>query len=149
MLIPSHYWIAGGVAALVIASVVVLHYEALRMLTSVATLTRHSHRRRMILLILSLLVLHIVEIWMFGGAYLFLLDLPDFGGIEGLEPDYHRVIDCVYYSAMVYTTVGFGDMYPTGAVRVVTGTEAITGLTMIAWSASFTYVEMTRIWDDE
>ncbi len=147
MLIPTHFWIAGGVAALAIACVVTLHYEALRLLTSVATMTRHPHRRRMIVLILSLLVLHIVEIWIFGGAYLLLLDLPDFGSIEGLAAESHRVVDCVYYSAMVYTTVGFGDMYPTGAIRVVTGTEAITGLTMIAWSASFTYFEMTKIWD--
>jgi hypothetical protein len=55
-------------------------------------------------------------------------------------------VDCIYYSASVYTTVGFGDIYPVGAIRTMTGTEGLTGLTMITWSASYTFVEMLDTW---
>jgi hypothetical protein len=47
----------------------------------------------------------------------------------------------------VFTTVGFGDIYPVGAIRTMTGTEGIVGLTMITWSASYTFVEMLKTWD--
>jgi hypothetical protein len=30
---------------------------------------------------------------------------------------------------------------------MVVGVEALTGLSMIAWTASFTYLEMQRYWD--
>jgi hypothetical protein len=45
-----------------------------------------------------------------------------------------------------FTTLGLGDLVPVGAVRFMTGTEALTGFVLIAWSASFTFVEMERFW---
>ncbi len=47
---------------------------------------------------------------------------------------------------MVYTTVGFGDLVPAGALRMVSSTEALSGLALITWSASFTFLQMQRIW---
>lgn len=38
----------------------------------------------------------------------------------------------------------FGDIVPTGPMRFVTGTEAICGLALITWSASFTFLVMQR-----
>jgi hypothetical protein len=49
---------------------------------------------------------------------------------------------------MSYTTVGFGDVAPIGPIRFLTGTEALTGFVLIAWSASFTYLEMERYWKE-
>ena len=47
---------------------------------------------------------------------------------------------------MVYTTVGFGDIVPEGALRMITMSEALSGLSLITWSASFTFLEMQRLW---
>jgi len=52
----------------------------------------------------------------------------------------------VYFSAVTYSTVGFGDVIPTGPLRFLVGTEALTGFVLITWSASFTYLEMQRYW---
>jgi hypothetical protein len=52
----------------------------------------------------------------------------------------------IYLSAISYTTVGFGDVAPVGPIRLLVATEAITGFVLIAWSASFTYLEMERFW---
>ena len=49
---------------------------------------------------------------------------------------------------MVYTTVGFGDLVPTDEMRVLTSAEALAGLALITWSASFTYLQMQRLWRD-
>jgi hypothetical protein len=53
----------------------------------------------------------------------------------------------VYFSSETYTTLGLGDIYPSGSLRLVTGIEALTGLLMISWTASFTYLEMRRYWE--
>lgn len=57
-----------------------------------------------------------------------------------------QFFDAVYFSAVTFTTVGYGDMIPTGPVRFMAGTEALVGLMLITWSASFTYLEMERFW---
>ena len=45
----------------------------------------------------------------------------------------------------MYTTVGFGDIAPLGPVRLLVGIEALAGLVLITWSASFTFLIMQRI----
>ncbi|MFT5173541.1 MAG: hypothetical protein ACI8W7_001718 [Gammaproteobacteria bacterium] len=57
--------------------------------------------------------------------------------------------DHVNYSAAVYTTVGFGDIVPIGTFKLLTGTEALVGLGLITWSASFTFFEMQAAWSDD
>jgi hypothetical protein len=59
------------------------------------------------------------------------------------------VPDFVYFSAMTYSTVGFGDVVPTGAIRFMAGLEALTGFVMLTWSASYTVLEMQRDWRPE
>lgn len=56
------------------------------------------------------------------------------------------LLDTVYLSAMTFSTVGFGDVAPAGPIRFIAGTEAVLGLFLIAWSATFTYYEMERNW---
>ncbi len=143
--LPNSYWMTGATTALLTTACVLIHYEGLRFLSDFLPRLKHHYRRRMILLILSLLMLHIVEIWIFGFGYFWLLQDPEFGRILGT--DELTLVDSVYFSAMVYTTVGFGDLYPEGAIRIVSGTQAITGLTIITWSASYTFVEMSRVWN--
>ena len=58
------------------------------------------------------------------------------------------LFDAFYLSATTFTTLGFGDLTPMGAVRVLSGCEALTGLLLITWSASFTYLEMARLWNE-
>jgi len=42
--------------------------------------------------------------------------------------------------------LGFGDVYPVGALRLLSGIEGINGLFLIAWSTSFTYFVMDKLW---
>ena len=36
-------------------------------------------------------------------------------------------------------SLGLGDVWPHGPIRLLTGIEALNGLILIAWSASYTY----------
>jgi hypothetical protein len=144
-MLPLAYWITGLVTAVAVVVCVLLHYEGLCLLSDRLLTPRHSHRRRIMALIISMLVLHTIEIWIFGGAYYAVLYFDGFGELVGAPGA--SFIDCIYFSASVFTTVGFGDIYPVGAIRTMTGTEGMVGLTMITWSASFTFVEMLKVWN--
>lgn len=52
---------------------VVVHYEALSWLRRVLKQNRLPSRSRMLFLIFVLLIVHVVEIWIFGAAYLGLI----------------------------------------------------------------------------
>jgi hypothetical protein len=54
--------------------------------------------------------------------------------------------DHFYFSIASYTTLGIGDILPRGNIRIVAGLEALNGLVLVAWSASFTYLIMERLW---
>jgi hypothetical protein len=53
----------------------------------------------------------------------------------------------MYFSAETYTSLGFGDVTPSGHMRLLIGLEALNGLLLIAWSASFAYLSMERFWN--
>jgi hypothetical protein len=130
---------------IVIGVVIGLHYEVLRGCMRYLPAISPRRRQRVISLIFVILVTHAAEIWLFALGYYALLRFDVFGAIDG-SVEIVTLIDYAYYSGMVYTTVGFGDLIPHGPIRFMTGMEALTGLVMITWSASFTFLEMQRDW---
>ena len=42
--------------------------------------------------------------------------------------------------------MGFGDITPEGPLRLLTAAEALVGLVLITWSASFTFLIMQHTW---
>ena len=143
---PLPYWITVLVTVLAVVACVTLHYEGLRLLSDKLPMPKHHHRRRIILLIICLLLLHSLEIWVFGLCYFGLENFTGFGEFLGIA--HMGLLDCIYYSASVFTTLGFGDIVPIGPIRFMTGVEAVAGLTFITWSASYTFLEMHKTWDD-
>lgn len=122
---------------------VLVHYEGL-----LVTSRRLAHlggppRVKVLYAIGSVLVLHVVEIWIFGLVTWLLLRLPECGH---LGPGPLHLFDYIYFSSATYTTIGFGDLTPVGPIRFLAGTEGLVGFVLITWSASFTYLEMERFW---
>lgn len=135
--------------AITVFLVVGTHYEGLRFFTDWFGRTKIKPRRRVVLAIFGLLTLHAIEIWMFGFGFWVLDTGPaEFGMLVGDTP-HNRIVDYVYFSTTVYSTLGFGDLVPTGPMRLLAGIESVTGLLLITWSASFTYLEMVRYWGRE
>ena len=144
------YLLAALTAAVASAVAVVVHYEGVYWLAR-----RYSRRKvdltgdrgTMLKIIFALLGLHIIEIWCFGLAYWGLLHVPGAGSVAGVG-GVESLFDAFYLSASTFTTLGLGDLAPVGAIRVLSGCEALTGLLLITWSASFTYLEMARLWNE-
>lgn len=135
------------VTACAVMLAVLIHYEGLQFFSAAQASRREvsrTGRRTVLYVVFWLLGLHIAEIWTFGMAYHFLLLWPETGRIAGL-PSTH-LFDHIYFSATVFTTVGFGDLSPVGPIRFMAGTEGLTGFLLIGWSASFTYLEMETLW---
>ena len=131
------------ISALVVTICVVVHYEALRFLSR--TVGIHVHKRIGVLIVmLGLLLAHILEIIIFALGYLLIQNGIGWGHISGIDEG--GFLDFIYYSSVVYTTVGFGDLVPVGMIRILTAAEGLSGLSMITWSASFTFLAMQRFW---
>ena len=131
--------------AVTVALVVLLHYEGLVWLSGRMQRNAVGPQRSKVLYgIYVLLAMHVAEIWIFGILIRLLLNVGEAGRVVGMQGV--NLMDAVYLSAITFTTVGFGDLVPVGALRFVTGTEALTGLMLITWSASFTYIEMEKFW---
>jgi hypothetical protein len=154
---PGHpEWIVTLTTVTVVTLAVVLHFEVIVWLNRWGADQRikergrhHHHRPTLLFVMFALLLAHVAEIWLFGLGYYILLQMQELGTISGYaELD---LLDCVYFSAATYTTVGWGDLFPTGPLRFLAGTEALVGFMLITWSASFVYLMMARTWgqDDE
>jgi hypothetical protein len=124
---------------------VIVHYEFLYHLTRVIPHLRIRHRYRIVLGVFGTLTAHAVEIWLFAFGYFFLQLLPEWGHLEGRFNG--SLLDCSYFSFVTFTTVGFGDINPVGNLRYLAGIEALTGLVLISWTASFLFYEMRSNWD--
>ncbi|MBX3661122.1 MAG: two pore domain potassium channel family protein [Burkholderiales bacterium] len=127
---------------------VIVHYEGLLLVSRNLSPARGPQRIKVLYGILSLIGLHVVEIWIFGVVLWLLLQWPSCGEIVGGLTQVREVglLDSIYFSAMTYSTVGFGDVVPVGPIRFLAGIEGLIGLLLIGWSASFTYLEMERFW---
>jgi Ion channel len=128
----------------VLTACLVMHYEVLFACNRYLPLLSHRRRPRVLVLMFAILIAHVAEIWLFAAGYAVLVGTWGLGTLGGLVDPV--LVDYVYFSAMTYTTVGFGDVVPIGPIRFLAGVEALTGLVMITWSASYTFLEMQRDW---
>ncbi|MDP6652044.1 MAG: potassium channel family protein [Gammaproteobacteria bacterium] len=133
------------IITLLVSAAVVLHYEILRFLSIIIPKLQIKHRLRVIIGVFGTICAHVVEVWMFGIAFYLMHQNGGFGQLAGNFDG--SLIDCVYFSFTNYTTVGYGDIEPFGQLRFLAGLEAITGLSLITWSASFMFMEMTKFWE--
>lgn len=133
--------------SLLITVAVTIHYEMLRLLSVIIPKLRIKHRLRVIVGVFGTICAHVIEIWMFGFAFYLMTQYGDFGTLVGNFDG--SLIDSVYFSFTNYTTVGYGDIEPLGTLRFLAGVESLTGLSLITWSASFMFIEMSKFWEDD
>jgi hypothetical protein len=132
------------VTTLLVALTVIIHFEALRWLSAFMQSPPGRFRMALLVCMFGAMVAHVIEIWVFGLGYCYLTQSAQVGSLEGGFT--HTLSDCGYYSFVTYTTLGFGDLIPKGPIRFLTGMEALTGLLLITWTASFMYIQMQQGW---
>ena len=78
------------------------------------------------------ILLHLAEIGVWGGFYL----------MTGAFDD---APSALYFSAVTYTTTGYGDLVLPQAWRLVGGIEALTGILMCGWTTGFFFAVVSRL----
>lgn len=124
-------------ALLLLLLTTLMHYEVLVGLSRVLPGMNMPPRLKLVLVIFGAFGSHLLQILLYGAAYYLLSHA--FGNAWALNTS-------LYFSAETFTSLGFGDIVPTGAVRLLAGTECLNGLLLIGWSASYTYISMERFW---
>jgi hypothetical protein len=71
-----------------------------------------------------IILMHLVEIAVWAFFYTWKQGMPD-------------LQSALYFSAVTYTTTGYGDLVLPKEWRLVGGVEALTGILMCGWSAAF------------
>jgi ion channel len=137
-------------AAIIISIVVVgitlmIHYEILRLASEMLPRLPLPVRMRVIFVVFAAFLAHTVEVWLWAGVYFLFVEELHFASFAGSEMT-GAFSDYVYYSAITYTSLGWGDAFAIGQARLLTGVESLTGLLLIGWSASFTYLTMETFW---
>jgi len=129
---------------LLVAVTVVIHHEALNGLFRLGQKLSLRRNTAVLVGVFGAMFAHIVEIWLFALGYFFMVHSDYFETLEGNFDG--SLIDCAYFSFTTYTSLGFGDIEPLGHLRFTAGLEALTGLMMITWTASFMFLKMQRYW---
>lgn len=132
---------------LIVCLAVMIHYEFLFHMSKHISKIPIRSRFKIVVGVFGALIAHSIEVWLFAFAYYFLTKAGHWGSLSGNFDG--SLLDCVYFSYTNFTTLGFGDIVPSGDIRFLTGIESLTGLVLITWSASFLFYEMQKYWDSK
>ncbi|HEY2819379.1 MAG TPA: potassium channel family protein [Casimicrobiaceae bacterium] len=133
-----------GAAALAVAMLAVttaIHHEALRLLARAAS-GRRLTQRWAICLLGGLVGVHLSEIALYAVTFAVGANLFGLGGLRGTSGN--AALDFFYFAAETYSTLGYGDLVPVGALRDVAGVEALNGLMLLSWSGAFLFGVLDR-----
>ena len=81
-----------------------------------------------------IVLLHVAEIGVWALFYLWRDAMPDLAA-------------ALYFSAVTYTTTGYGDLVLAEGWRIVGGVEALTGILMCGWSTGFFFAVVNRVYE--
>ena len=99
------------------------------------------------LILFAAILAHLVEIGVYGLVFAVLAMSGQYGSIGG--DVVFGSLDYFFLSAETYTALGYSGNTPSGPLRLLAASEALTGLVLIAWSASLGYAAMKTCWNEK
>ena len=129
-------------AAALLLLTALIHYEALRALDHLVPRLRWPRRTHIVVVIVALFGAHALEIVLYALAFFLLARHADLGAIGRHGPLTFNL--SLYFSFETFSTLGYGDIAPAGAIRLLAGTESLNGLLLIGWSSSYAHIAMQR-----
>ncbi len=137
--------LAATLITLAVSAIVILvHFETMTWLTRLDRLTRWPPRIGLLFGLFTLFTAHSLEVWIFAGGLYFATEIMELGTLSGAFNGSAR--DYLYISLVNYTTLGYGEIVPTGHLRTICGFEALMGLLMVGWTTAFTVFRLTDRW---
>lgn len=120
------------------------HYRVLIWLSVNTPKLNLPRQTQVLVIVLMLFLAHIVEVGFYAITYSWSVSSLKLGVFQGVLIE--DAMSYLYYSGVIYTTLGLGDIQPEGHIRFITAMEALNGFLLITWSASFTFLAMGRLW---
>lgn len=136
--------IAMSLSFTLVLATIYIHFEALRWASAVLPRCGAAGRARVLIVVAGAFTAHMLEVILYAGTYFSLEHVVSVGELSGRHGD--TFMDYLYYSTVMYTSLGLGDVFPLGHLRVISGIESLNGLLLIGWSTSFTFLAMRRYW---
>jgi voltage-gated potassium channel Kch len=138
--------IVGAFCMVLLVLTTAIHYEVLRALTVSLPAIAVPARAKLVVVIFGTFFAHAAEIALYALAIYALVRYLGLGTLG--ESGRFSLSAALYFSAETYTSLGHGDVIPSGDLRLLAGAEALNGLLLIGWSASYAYLAMERFWTD-
>lgn len=126
---------------------IIIHYETVSFLLTSAMIRNIKGRRKLLVSVFVIFLAHGLEIWMFALAIFLATNPLELGTLTGNFDA--SVRDFSYFATVAYTSLGFGDIVPTGNLRILVGYTTLTGLLMMAWTAAFSIHVMQNVFKIE
>jgi hypothetical protein len=146
----GNFIIISLISAFLILITWLLTYEILGKVWNILPKLTVAPRLRVMLIGPPIFAAHILGIWLYAMAYFLVENYTALGKIVGVSRVYgvnpESFVDCLYFSAATYTSLGLGDLVPTHDMRMLVGAEVLNGLVMIGWTISFTFLTMEKFW---
>jgi hypothetical protein len=129
-------------AAIALLGTTAFHYEVISVVDGRLRLTRRSIRLALPGVIVTVVLAHLIEIAFYAMIFAAAAGPLALGGFVSAQP--MSADDYFYFTAQTYSTLGYGDVVPTGRVRILAGIAPLNGLLLLAWSGSFLYNAVHR-----
>lgn len=136
--------LVGFSCILLITLTTVLHYEVLRLLSEKLPTLTIPARVKPLVVVFTTFTAHVLEIILYGLVPFLLVNYANIGALNGGDTSLFKFI---YFSAETYSSLGYGDLIPSGSLRLFAGVESLNGLLLIGWSASYIHLAMERFWN--
>jgi hypothetical protein len=125
-------------------STVLVHFEMVQLVARMQRSWNLPARVELLAFIIPAFIAHLLGIGLYAIAFAWMHAHPELGALMGdIGSD---AADFFYFSLTCYTTLGFGEVYAVGPMRITAGIEGLNGLVLIAWSATFTFVSIEKVW---
>jgi hypothetical protein len=138
--------LVAGFCVVLLVLTTVIHYEMLRALNVGLPRVWMPTRSKLIVVIFGAFIAHAAEIFLYAVAFYVLVRYLGAGTLG--DPSQMSFTLSLYFSTETFTSLGYGDVVPSGDLRLLAGMEALNGLLLVGWSASYTFIAMERFWKD-
>ena len=127
-----------------ILATIAIHFGVLWSMSATLLVGQKRNPGLVLLAIIGVFGAHLIEIALYAATYAWLINSANVGNLQGLASP--TFMDYFYYSTVMYTSLGIGDVFPSEHLRIISGLETLNGLVLIGWSTSFTIIFMRRFW---
>lgn len=136
-------WMSVVIAVGALIVVLTAHYWTLWALAFITPMDDEGNHQRSLVMLILLVSAHLSHIVGYALLLGVLIDLGDWGQFSKVDAN---AVDLLYFSASAYTTLGFADATPKGALRLITVFEGLAGFMSLTWSATFVYSSFKATW---